>query len=177
IAFGNPGQSTANEPGAQLAYVSEGIIRNNFIAGGADCGIELWHVEGIKIWHNSIWRPEQNWGRGIRMGKGTSKSEIVNNLVHGGIQMEGGEAEQNHNLAGHLDGYFVDPAVGNLALTPAATDAIDKGALLGGVPTDIKGSSRYGPPDIGAWEDGRNKQTWVEPMGKVHMRFRGARGT
>jgi hypothetical protein len=42
VAFGNPGQSTANLPGERLAYVSNGVIRNNFIAGGPDCGIELW---------------------------------------------------------------------------------------------------------------------------------------
>jgi hypothetical protein len=63
IAFGNPGQSTANQPGAQLAYVSNGTIRNNFISGGADCGIELWHVRAINVYHNSIWRPEHNWRR------------------------------------------------------------------------------------------------------------------
>jgi hypothetical protein len=69
------------------------VIRNNFITGGADCGIELWHVQGIKVWHNSIWRPEQNWNRGIRIGTGTAETEVINNLVHGGIQQEGGRAE------------------------------------------------------------------------------------
>ena len=46
VAFGNPGQSTANSAGERLAYVSDSIIRNNFIVGGADCGIELWHADG-----------------------------------------------------------------------------------------------------------------------------------
>ena len=49
VSFGNPGQSTANQTGAPLRYVSEGIIQNNLVTGGADCGIELWHVEGIKV--------------------------------------------------------------------------------------------------------------------------------
>jgi hypothetical protein len=46
IAFGNPGQSTANRAGEPLVYVADSTIRNNFIAGGPDCGIELWHAHG-----------------------------------------------------------------------------------------------------------------------------------
>ena len=51
IAFGNPGQSTANTAGEPPAYVSEGTIRNNMIVGGPDCGIELWHADQIQILH------------------------------------------------------------------------------------------------------------------------------
>ena len=177
VAFGNPGQSTANQPGERLVYVAGGTIRNNFIAGGADCGIELWHVEGIKVWHNSIWRPEQNWGRGIRLGAGTARGEVVNNLVHGGIQMEGGEAELSHNLAARLDGYFVDPPSGNLILTRAAEGAIDKGKAIAGVSRDIRFAARKNAPDLGAWEYGGTAAAWVEPMRKVHSQFKGVAGT
>ena len=177
VSFGNPGQSTANQPGKELAYVSDGIIRNNFIAGGADCGIELWHAEGIKVWHNSIWRPEQNWTRGIRIGTGTVQSEVVNNLVHGGIQIDGGRAETKHNLAERIDGYFVDPSSGNLALTARATGAIDRGVVLSGVPRDVRGLPRRGAPDLGAWEFRADEKDWVEPMRKVHARFSGRPGT
>lgn len=152
IAFGNPGQSTANEPGAQLAYVSEGVIRNNFISGGADCGIELWHVEGIEVLHNSIWRPERNFGRGIRIGAGTTNATVLNNLVHGGIQLEGGQARIDSNLAGRLETCFVDPAAGDLRLRAAAEQAMDRGAALPSVPRDIKGAPRKRAPDLGAWE-------------------------
>src|SRR6185369_5168625 len=124
VSLGNPGQSTANQIGGPLRYVSEGIIQNNVIAGGADCGIELWHVDGIKVRHNSIWRPDRNWGRGIRLGTGVVQTEVVNNLAHGGIQLEGGEANLHHNLARRLDGYFVEPSIGDLSLTAAATAAI-----------------------------------------------------
>jgi len=148
IAFGNPGQSTANQAGERLAYVSDSVIRNNFVAGGADCGIELWHVEGIKVYHNSIWRPERNWARGIRVGTGTSDTDIANNLVHGEIRLEGGNAQLRNNIARHLDGYFVDPTVGNLALTPAAKEAIDQGLSL----SDIRRSIRKAPSDVGACE-------------------------
>ena len=80
VAFGNPGKSTANIAGEPLVYVSEGIIRNNVIVGGPDGGIELWYANRIKVLNNTIWRPEQNWNRGIRIGTGTSHTEIVNNL-------------------------------------------------------------------------------------------------
>ncbi|MBI4661137.1 MAG: right-handed parallel beta-helix repeat-containing protein [Verrucomicrobia bacterium] len=152
VAFGNPGQSTANLAGERLVYVADAAIRNNFIAGGPDCGIELWYAERIKVFHNTIWRPERNWSRGIRIGTGTSQTEIVNNLVHGEVRHEGGEAQLRQNLSGRLDGYFVDTASGNLALTRSATGAIDQGVSLPDVADDIRRRPRKGRPDLGAWE-------------------------
>lgn len=154
VSFGNPGQSTANNAGEQLAYVADGIIRNNFIAGGPDGGIELWHADRIKVFNNTIWRPERNWNRGIRIGTGTVHTEIVNNLVQGEIRLEGGQAELRHNLTGRLDGYFVDTAAGNLALTAEATGAIAQGVSLPEVKDDIRGRPRKERPDLGAWEFG-----------------------
>lgn len=177
VSFGNPGQSTANQPGGSLKYVSEGIIQNNLIAGGADCGIELWHAEAINVRHNSIWRPEQNWSRGIRLGTGTVQTEVVNNLVHGGIQVDGGEANIHHNLAKRVAGYFVEPAMGDLALTAAATAAIDQAVVLNEAPCDVRGLPRNHEPDLGAWEYDARALEWVAPMRKVHARFTGAPGT
>ena len=68
----------------------------------------------------------------------------------GGI--DGGEAQLRQNLAGRLDGYFVDAASGNLALTSQATGTIDQGVLLPEVTDDIRGRPRVGRPDLGAWE-------------------------
>jgi hypothetical protein len=155
VSFGNPGQSTANTAGERLVYVADGIIRNNFIAGGSDCGIELWHAERIKVFNNSVWRPERNWSRGIRIGTGTTQTEVVNNLVHGDIRLDGGEAQLRNNLSGWLDGDFVDPVSGNLELTDRATTAIDQGVSLSEVTDDIRGRRRSGRPDLGAWEFGK----------------------
>ncbi|KPK37059.1 MAG: hypothetical protein AMJ65_15505 [Phycisphaerae bacterium SG8_4] len=152
VAFGNPGKSTANVSGERLVYVDSGVIRNNFIAGGPDCGIELWYAENIKVYNNSIWRPELNWSRGIRVGTGTSDADIVNNLVHGRVRFDGGQAQLRHNLTGRLEGYFVDPASGNLALTRAADEAIDKGTSLPDVTEDIRRQPRDELVDLGAWE-------------------------
>jgi hypothetical protein len=152
IAFGNPGQSTANVGDGPPVYVSGGSIRNNFISGGADCGIELWHVRGIKVFHNSIWRPDQHWNRGIRVGAGVAETEIANNLVHGGIVNEGGEARVHHNLSGEYENYFAAPGSGNLELTEHAVQAVNGGAPLPDVPLDIRGKRRDDRPDLGAWE-------------------------
>ena len=152
VAFGNPGKSTANIAGEPLVYVSEGIIRNNVIVGGQDCGIELWYADRIKVLNNTIWRPERNWNRGIRIGTGTRNTEIVNNLVHSAIQSEGGEARVHHNLAGRLEGYFEDPSLGNLTLTSVATGAFGRGVPLSEVTEDIRGQPRTGNPDLGAWQ-------------------------
>ena len=152
IAFGNPGQSTANTTGETLVYVADSTIRNNFIAGGPDCGIELWYAKGIKVYHNSIWRPERNWSRGIRVGTGTTETDIANNLVHGEIRLEGGQADLRNNFSGRLDGYFADPSSGNMALTSSATNAIDRALPLAEVKEDIRQRPRATRPDLGAWE-------------------------
>jgi hypothetical protein len=153
IAFGNPGQATPLSPGERPLHVSHGIIRNNVIAGGPDCGIELWHTEDLLIAHNSIWRPERNWQRGIRVGTGTARIDIANNLVHGGIMLDGGTAHLRHNLAGRHDHYFVDPVAGDLALTSKATGAIGQGLPLDTVTEDIRRHPRSSPPNLGAWEN------------------------
>ena len=152
VAFGNPGQSTANVAGERLVYVRDGIIRNNFITGGPDCGIELWYAEHVKVYNNSIWRPKRNWSRGIRIGTGTSNTDIVNNLVHGEIRFDGGQAQLRQNLTDRLEDYFVNPSSGNLTLTQAATKAIDQGVSLSDVTEDIRRRPRSGRPDLGAWE-------------------------
>ncbi|HUV63912.1 MAG TPA: hypothetical protein VMW24_08440, partial [Sedimentisphaerales bacterium] len=92
------------------------------------------------------------WSRGIRIGTGTCDADIVNNLVHGEIRLDGGQARLVQNLAGRLEGYFTDPASGNLMLTSGAVGAIDQGVSVAEVTDDIRGQSRTSLPDLGAWE-------------------------
>ena len=173
IAFGNPGQSTANKPGEKLTYVADSVIQNNMITGGADCGIELWHVDGIKLLHNSIWRPERNFNRGIRIGTGTTNTLVQNNLVHGGIQLEGGHSQVITNLAKRLDETFINPTAGDLALAKPT----DQSAAPA-VPYDIRQMCRTAVSDLGAWEhDPVPTNHCVEPIRKVHARFKGTPGT
>ena len=57
-----------------------------------------------------------------------------------------------HNLTGRLEGYFVNAALGNLALTREANGAIDQGLLEPEATEDICRRVRVGRPDLGAWE-------------------------
>jgi hypothetical protein len=86
------------------------------------------------------------------VGTGTVDTEIVNNLVHGDIRMEGGMAQLRNNLARRLQGYFVDPVKGDLAITATASAAIDAGESRPEVVDDIRNRRRPNRPDIGAWE-------------------------
>ncbi len=72
--------------------------------------------------------------------------------MHGEIRLEGGKAEFRNNLARRLDGYFVDPRSGYLALTDKAREAIDKAIPLTEVHDDIRQRARIGNRDLGAWE-------------------------
>ena len=73
------------------------------------------------------------------------------------VKTNGLGIRRSHLLhAMHINGgYFLDPMSGNLALTPAATKAIDKGVSLPEVAEDIRRRPRSGQPDIGAWEFNR----------------------
>lgn len=51
-----------------------------------------------------------------------------------------------------LADYFVDAPAGNLNLLPTATGAVNAGAPIAGITTDIVGTLRLDPPDIGAFE-------------------------
>ena len=53
------------------------------------------------------------------------------------------------NLSGDLTAAFVAPDEGNLRLTAAATDAIDKAVALPEVTTDIDRKPRGAVPDLG----------------------------
>ena len=133
-----------------MLHAYDSICCNNFIVAGPDAGIELAWVDGVKIYNNTVWRQDLK-GRGIRCIEKIHNVEIANNLVRGAIALAEGEKVRN-NLAGPFDGWFVDPAAGNLHLTAQAIDAIDRGLVLPEIVDDIDGRPRGRSPDIGAWE-------------------------
>lgn len=51
-----------------------------------------------------------------------------------------------------LASYFADAAAGNLDLLPTAVGAVNAGFTIAGIPTDINGTLRLDPPEIGAFE-------------------------
>jgi hypothetical protein len=148
IALGNPSGSSNYMEG--MLHVYDSICRNNSVVAGPDAGIELAWVDGIKILNNTVWRQDPK-GRGIRCIEKINNVSVVNNLVRGALLLTGSESARN-NLVGELDGYFQDPASGDLHLTERATDAIDRGIVLPEITNDIDGQPRDPRPDIGASE-------------------------
>ena len=149
IAFGNPSEPTYYEPGTLHNY--DGIIRNNFIVSGnrQGKGIEVVWADNIKICNNTIYGRDQDFAA-IHYFQKISNIYIANNLVRGRIFGEGNEVLSEGNLTGNLDGYFVNPASGDLHLTLNATGALGKGLQISSVTDDIDHQKRKELPDIGA---------------------------
>ena len=148
IALGNPSGSSNYMEG--MLHVYDSICRNNAVIAGPDAGIELAWVDGVKVYNNTVWRQDLK-GRAIRCIEKIHNVDIANNLVRGALILAGGETARN-NLIGPLDGWFVDPAAGNLRLIPGAAEAIDQGLELAEIVDDIDGRPRGTSPDIGASE-------------------------
>jgi len=148
IAFGNPSEPTNYEPGTLHNY--DGIIRNNFIVAGnqGGKGIEVIWADNVQVCNNTVYTPDQQY-LAIHYFQKISRLLIANNLVRGRLFGEG-EARLEGNVIGDLDGYFVNPAEGDLHLTTFALKALGKGVQLTGVSDDIDGQSRKKYPDVGA---------------------------
>ncbi len=149
IAFGNPSEPTNYEPGTLHNY--DGIIRNNFITGGTKegKGIEIVWADNIKIYNNTIWSSDTNY-LAIHYFQKINRLSLVNNLARGKISGEANEVIYEANITGIPEGYFTNPATGDLHLTKNATEAIGKGLQLSDVKNDIDRQKRGKHPDIGA---------------------------
>jgi hypothetical protein len=151
IALGNPSGSSNYSEG--ILHVYDSVCRNNFVSGSPDAGIELAWVDGIKLYHNTVWREDLK-GRGIRCIEKIRNVDIANNLIRGALALTGEEKSRN-NVVGRMDNWFVDPPTGDLRLVGLASDAIDQGLALREVRDDIDANPRDSRPDIGADEFGR----------------------
>lgn len=147
IAFGNPsGQQD----------MTGGIIRNNFILAGKRQAIELCHVDGVKIYNNSIYHMDDVREQTITL-LDARNVDIRNNIIFSRAKRLSAEGcTQANNLwltdPALADRFFVDPLRGDFHLKPTATEAIDKGERLADVETDWDGQPRDARPDIGADE-------------------------
>jgi hypothetical protein len=148
IAFGNPSGSSNFMEG--MLHVNDSICRNNFVVAGSDAGIELAWVDGVRVYNNTVWRQDPE-GRGIRCIEKIQDVDIANNLVRGALLLAGGETARN-NVVGPMDGWFVDPASGDLRLRAPVVQVINQGLNLPEVEDDINGQRRVGNPDLGASE-------------------------
>jgi hypothetical protein len=148
ISFGNPtGQQD----------MTGGIIRNNFIYAGKRQAIELCHVDGVKVYNNSIHHMDDVRDQQTILLFNSRNVDIRNNIVFSKAKGPSGEGFREANNLWFTDPtiakrFFVDPPRGDLHLRPAAAEAIDKGVRLADVETDWDGQPRDAKPDIGADE-------------------------
>ncbi|MFH1715836.1 MAG: right-handed parallel beta-helix repeat-containing protein [Planctomycetota bacterium] len=130
------------------------IARNNFITRAPEAGIVIVYTKDCKILNNTIHDPQSRLQRLIRTVFTNDGLLIANNLISGpGIRNESDSVvELSNNLIKDLTNAFVEPERGNLHLTHAATEAIDRGIALEEVSDDIDRQPRRAKPDIGADE-------------------------
>ncbi|MHC5059045.1 MAG: right-handed parallel beta-helix repeat-containing protein, partial [Planctomycetota bacterium] len=153
IALGNPSGSTARTAG--MRHVTDAVCRNNMIKAGPDAGIELAWVENVRVYDNTVWRSDTP-GRGIRCIRRIGRTEILSNIVKGRIDLVE-EATQAQNIVDPPDGFFVDPAKGDLSLTRAAAKAVNAARRTPDLKDDFFGSPRDARPDIGCVEFGAKR--------------------
>jgi len=150
---------------------SNGIIRNNFVmandprlfASGArfDAGIGLENAANAKVLHNTVVSTtapyssiEWRW---------SPTAMIMNNLVSHNLRArEGGGGTLAGNLPNAPLSLFVNVALADLHLVPAASQAIDHAVAVppGDADDDIDGESRFVTArDMGADEEGNGNAT------------------
>jgi hypothetical protein len=129
------------------------VARNNFITRAPEAGIVTVYTKDCRVLHNTIHDPASRMSRLIRTVFTNDGLVVANNLLSGpGMRNESdSKIEFIGNLIKDMTSAFVDPAGGNLHLTQAATEAIDKAVPLPDVTEDIDRQPRV-KPDIGADE-------------------------
>ena len=137
------------------------VARNNFITRASEAGVVTVYTKDCKVLHNTIHDPQSRLGRLIRTVFTNDGLVVADNLLSGpGIRNESdSRIELTGNLIKDMTDAFVDPAHGDLHLTGAATEAIDKAVTPDEVTEDIDRQPRT-KPDIGADElitDAREK--------------------
>ncbi len=145
VSFGNP---------SGKHDMTNGVIRNNFMAAGRTHAIEICHADGVKVYHNSIYHP----GHQPIILEDARDVDIRNNIVisrGAKVSGKGYTADGNFwstDLAKAKE-VFVNPAGGDLHLQPTAVEVIDKAPRLPDVQDDWDGQRRRrGRADIGADE-------------------------
>jgi hypothetical protein len=131
-------------------HMTGGIVRNNFVVAGKWWGIEVCRTVDCKVYNNTVYAT-QNKTPAVEFYHCSTGDECYNNLIRGKLELDH-EVAHGQNLLGELEGYFVNPAAGDLRLTEAATGAIGRGKALADVAEDFFGRKRHVPPDIGGHE-------------------------
>ncbi len=137
----------------ELRHAENMMVRNNFITRAPQGGIVAIHTRDCRIVHNTVHEPDSRLHRLVRAVFANDGLVLRNNLLSGpGIRIGAdiGEVTVENNRVEPMTGYFVDPARGNLRLTPEAVNAIGRAAPTDEAETDIDGRPRGDTPDLGA---------------------------
>lgn len=129
--------------------------RNNFITRAPEAGIVTVYTKDCRVLHNTIHDPQSQTSRLIRAVFTNEGLTVANNLLSGpGMSNESdSEIQFLGNLFRDESAAFADPAHGNLHLTSAASEIVDKAAVLPQpLAEDIDGQRRDDKPDVGADE-------------------------
>lgn len=125
-----------------------GIIRNNMIyhdesEGFADVPISLESVEYSQVYNNTIFL-ENSYPNAIEYRFPTTKYiSVINNLTNRQIiQRDRALGNVVNNITNAQADWFVDPAAGNLYLSGAIQEVVDKGQEIEGLYNDFYGKER-----------------------------------
>ena len=100
----------------------------------------------------------------------TTGVSIANNPIDGGIlARDGAGATLSGNVTSASPAFFVGPSAGNLHLTPAATMAIDRVAVLASTTTDWDGQLRPHGTAADAGADERVTLTPLAPLRNLRI--------
>ena len=131
-----------------------GVITNNRVHAVTDVGIGLERASGVIVAHNTVWAT--SYPNAIEYRFPESRDNlIVNNLAHGAVQgRDGAQAIVAHNVEYAAAEWFAAPEQGDLRLTAAPVDVVDRGRALPMISQDLRCQPRSfgGAPDIGADE-------------------------
>ena len=130
------------------------IARNNFITRAPEAGIVTVYTKDCKVLNNTIHDPQSRMGRLIRTVFTNDGLQIANNLMSGPKMSHESESKVTflNNLIKDFTHAFADPGRGDLHLTSAGVEAVDRGVAMAEVAEDIDRQRRGDKPDIGADE-------------------------
>lgn len=135
-------------------------LRNNVLYNGRSGGTGNHYAVGDQSVNTGTWLSNQNLyvGTGTTAGShfdlGTVAAGTPVNFAvwQAGPPTRDADSSSFEASALTLSSYFADAQAGDLNLLPTATGAVNAGAPIAGITTDIVGTLRLDPPDIGAFE-------------------------
>lgn len=130
----------------------DGVIKNNFIVTNTDVGIYLSHAQNTQVHNNTVFLNSRYPNAIEYRFEDCIDNDIRNNLCNGLIlSRNGGLADTGSNISGAKESWFVDIEKGDLHLSSAIPEVVDKGETIATMTKDIDDELRL-TTDIGADE-------------------------